>query len=46
MKIALIAPPFVPVPPKEYGGSELFIAHLAVNAVLQPFSEDTVRDHK
>jgi glycosyltransferase involved in cell wall biosynthesis len=29
MKIALIAPPFVPVPPKKYGGTELFIAHLA-----------------
>jgi glycosyltransferase involved in cell wall biosynthesis len=29
MKIALVAPPFIPVPPKEYGGTELFIAHLA-----------------
>ncbi len=29
MRIALIAPPFIPVPPKEYGGTELFIAHLA-----------------
>lgn len=29
MKIALIAPPFVSVPPKRYGGTELFIAHLA-----------------
>ncbi len=29
MKIALIAPPFIPVPPVRYGGTELFIAHLA-----------------
>jgi glycosyltransferase involved in cell wall biosynthesis len=29
MKIALVAPPFIPVPPKEYGGTEMFIAQLA-----------------
>lgn len=29
MRIGLIAPPFIPVPPVEYGGTELFIAHLA-----------------
>jgi glycosyltransferase involved in cell wall biosynthesis len=29
MKIALIAPPFIPVPPPKYGGTELFIAELA-----------------
>jgi len=29
MRIALVAPPFIPVPPVEYGGTELFIAHLA-----------------
>jgi glycosyltransferase involved in cell wall biosynthesis len=29
MRIALIAPPFICVPPKQYGGTELFIAHLA-----------------
>ncbi len=29
MHIALIAPPFIPVPPVAYGGTELFIAHLA-----------------
>ena len=28
MKIALIAPPFIAVPPPEYGGTELFVAHL------------------
>ncbi|PYP90887.1 MAG: glycosyl transferase [Candidatus Angelobacter sp. Gp1-AA117] len=30
MRIALIAPPFIAVPPKKYGGTELFIAELAV----------------
>jgi len=29
MRIALIASPFIEVPPKRYGGTELFIAHLA-----------------
>jgi glycosyltransferase involved in cell wall biosynthesis len=29
MRIALIAPPFIPVPPVTYGGTELFVAHLA-----------------
>jgi glycosyltransferase involved in cell wall biosynthesis len=29
LKIALIAPPFISVPPKQYGGTELFIAQLA-----------------
>jgi glycosyltransferase involved in cell wall biosynthesis len=29
MRIALIAAPFIPVPPVCYGGTELFIAHLA-----------------
>jgi glycosyltransferase involved in cell wall biosynthesis len=29
MKIALIAPPYIPVPPPRYGGTELFIAQLA-----------------
>lgn len=29
MKVALIAAPFIPVPPQEYGGTELFVAHLA-----------------
>ena len=29
MKIALIAPPFIAVPPRKYGGTELFIAELA-----------------
>jgi glycosyltransferase involved in cell wall biosynthesis len=29
MRIALIAPPFIPVPPAGYGGTELFVAHLA-----------------
>jgi glycosyltransferase involved in cell wall biosynthesis len=29
LKIALIAPPFIAVPPSEYGGTELFVADLA-----------------
>jgi glycosyltransferase involved in cell wall biosynthesis len=29
MRIALIAPPFIAVPPKKYGGTELFVAELA-----------------
>jgi len=29
MRVALIAPPFIPVPPKVYGGTELFLAELA-----------------
>lgn len=28
MHIALVAPPFIPVPPVKYGGTELFIANL------------------
>jgi glycosyltransferase involved in cell wall biosynthesis len=29
MRIALIGPPFIAIPPVRYGGTELFIAHLA-----------------
>ena len=29
MRIALIAPPFIEVPPTRYGGTELFVANLA-----------------
>jgi len=29
MRIGLVAPPFISVPPKKYGGTELFVAHLA-----------------
>lgn len=29
MRIALIASPFISVPPKKYGGTEMFISHLA-----------------
>jgi glycosyltransferase involved in cell wall biosynthesis len=29
LKIGLIAPPFIAVPPGDYGGTELFVAHLA-----------------
>jgi glycosyltransferase involved in cell wall biosynthesis len=30
MRIALVAPPFISVPPKKYGGTELFVADLAL----------------
>ncbi|HUS20005.1 MAG TPA: glycosyltransferase family 4 protein [Terriglobales bacterium] len=30
MRIALIAPPFISIPPKQYGGTELFIGNLAL----------------
>ncbi len=33
MRIALIAPPFIAVPPKRYGGTELFVADLAAGLV-------------
>ena len=29
MRVALIAPPFISIPPKKYGGTELFVGHLA-----------------
>lgn len=29
MRVAIIASPFIPVPPRKYGGTELFIAQLA-----------------
>ena len=29
MRVAIIVPPFISVPPKRYGGTELFAAHLA-----------------
>ena len=40
MRIALIAPPFISVPPARYGGTELFIAQLAVG--LQARGVDVV----
>jgi glycosyltransferase involved in cell wall biosynthesis len=40
MRIALIAPPFIPVPPTNYGGTELFIAHLATG--LKKLGHDVV----
>jgi glycosyltransferase involved in cell wall biosynthesis len=33
MRIALVAPPFIPIPPPAYGGTELFIAQLAEGLV-------------
>jgi glycosyltransferase involved in cell wall biosynthesis len=50
MKIALIAPPFISVPPRDYGGTELFVAHLAealqksgVEVVVYTNGESTVK---
>ncbi len=49
MRIALIAPPFIPVPPIRYGGTELFIAQLAeglqglgIDVVVYTNGESTV----
>lgn len=49
MRIALIAAPFIAVPPTDYGGTELFIAHLAeglqksgVDVVVYTNGESTV----
>jgi glycosyltransferase involved in cell wall biosynthesis len=35
MRIAVIAPPFLPVPPCKYGGTELFIAQLAAGLLAR-----------
>lgn len=40
MRVALVAPPFIPVPPRKYGGTELFVAHLAEG--LQKIGIDVV----
>ena len=49
MRIALIASPFISVPPKKYGGTELFIAQLAegltrlgIDVVVYANGESTV----
>ena len=50
MRIALIASPFISVPPKKYGGTELFIAQLAegltrlgIDVVVYANGESTVQ---
>ena len=40
MRVAIIAPPFISVPPKVYGGTELFVAQLAKG--LQKLGHDVV----
>jgi glycosyltransferase involved in cell wall biosynthesis len=35
MRIAIVAPPFIPVPPVAYGGTELFVAQLAEGLVCR-----------
>lgn len=49
MRIGLIAPPLIPVPPADYGGTELLVAHLAsalqklgVEVVVYANAESTV----
>ncbi len=49
MKVGLISPPFIAVPPADYGGTELFVAHLAeglpqfgVEVVVYTNQESTV----
>ena len=53
MRIALIASPFISVPPTRYGGTELFIAHLAeglermgIEVVVYCNGESTVNAEK
>lgn len=41
MRVGLIASPYIPVPPVRYGGTELFIAHLA-EALIELGAEVTV----
>jgi glycosyltransferase involved in cell wall biosynthesis len=50
MRIALIASPFISVPPKKYGGTELFVSHLAegltrlgIDVVVYANGESTVQ---
>lgn len=50
MRIALIAAPFIAVPPADYGGTELFVGHLAeelqkngVDVVVYANGESTVK---
>ena len=50
MRIALIAPPFISVPPKKYGGTELFLGHLAegleeqgIDVVVYASGDSTVK---
>jgi len=50
LKVALIAAPFISVPPADYGGTELFVAHLAeglsregVQVIVYANGESTVK---
>jgi glycosyltransferase involved in cell wall biosynthesis len=49
MRVALVVPPFIPVPPRRYGGTELFAGHLAeglaklgIDVVLYTNGESTL----
>jgi len=50
MKVALTAAPFIAFPPADYGGTELFVAHLAeglqnqgIDVVVYANGESTVQ---
>ena len=50
MRVGIVAAPFIPVPPRHYGGTELFVAHLAeglsrrgIDVVVYSNGESTVR---
>jgi glycosyltransferase involved in cell wall biosynthesis len=40
MKVGIVAPPFIPVPPRKYGGTELFIAQLT--SMLMRMGHDVI----
>jgi Glycosyltransferase Family 4 len=53
VRIALIAAPFISVPPADYGGTELFVAHLAeglrksnIDAIVYANGESTVQTER
>jgi hypothetical protein len=53
LRIALIAAPFISVPPADYGGTELFVAHLAeglqksgIDVVVYANGESTVQTER
>jgi len=53
VKVALVAAPFISVPPADYGGTELFVAHLAeglsragVQVVVYANGESTVQTER
>ncbi|MEJ2071666.1 MAG: hypothetical protein P8X58_14910 [Syntrophobacterales bacterium] len=37
MHVVQIAPPWVPIPPQDYGGTELMVANLVPSGILRRF---------